>query len=72
LNLLQWTRKKETDEAIKRSEQETHRAEIFFKNRFGIDPDQTSDEIKRIQKITREKEAALNTKNTAILRTIER
>jgi len=72
LNLLQWSRKKETDEAIKRAEQETRRAEIFFKNRFNVTPDQASDEIKRIQKIVREKEAALNTKNAAILRTMER
>jgi len=67
LNLLQWNKKQETDQAIKHAEQETLRAEIFFKNRFGIDPDQASDEIKRIQKEIREKEADLMTKNAAIL-----
>ena len=67
LNFLQWTKKQETDQAIKQAEQEARRAELFFKNRFNVTPDQTPDEIKRIQKIAREKEATLTTKNAAIL-----
>jgi len=67
LNFLQWTKKQETDEALKHAEQEVRRTEIFFKNRFGVDPSQAPDEIKRIQKIAREKESDLNTKNAAIL-----
>ena len=67
LNFLQRTKKQETDQAIKHAEQETRRAEIFFKNRFYIDPSETPSEIKRIQKTVREKESDLTTKNTAIL-----
>jgi hypothetical protein len=67
LRLLQWTKKQETDEAIKQAEQEARRAEIFFKNRFNVTPNQAPDEIKRIQKIVREKESDLNTKNATIL-----
>jgi len=67
LNFLQRTKKQETNQALKHAEQETRRAEIFFKNRFGIDPNQTPDEIKRLQKIVREKQTDLNTKNAAIL-----
>jgi uncharacterized protein YoxC len=67
LNFLQWTKKQETDQAIKQTEQEARRAEIFFKNRFNVDPAQAPDEIKRIHKIVREKETDLNTKNAAIL-----
>jgi len=67
LNFLQWTKKQETDEAIEHAKQEARRAEIFFKNRFNVDPDQTPTEIKRIQKIIREKQTDLTTKNAAIL-----
>jgi hypothetical protein len=67
LNFLQWTKKQEADEAIKHANQEARRAELFFKNRFGVDPSQAPDEIKRIQKIVRKKESALTTKNAAIL-----
>jgi len=67
LNFLQRTKKQETDQTIKHAEQEARRAEIFFKNRFGVDSSKTPDEIKRIQKIAHEKEADLNTKNAAIL-----
>ena len=67
LNFLQWTKKQENDEAIKRANQEARRAELFFKNRFNVDLDQTPTEIKRIQKIIREKETDLTTKNAAIL-----
>jgi chromosome segregation ATPase len=55
LNFLQRTRKKEVDEAIKYAKQDARRAEIFFKNRFYIDPDQTPEEIKRIQEKVRKK-----------------
>jgi len=72
LNFLQRTKKQETDQAIKRAEQEIRRAEIFFKNRFGIDPAPTSDEIKRIHKTVREKESDLSTKNAAILNTMDK
>ena len=67
LKFLQWAKKQEADQAIKHAEHEALRAEIFFKNRFGINPDQAPDEIKRIQKIAREKETDLSTKNAAIL-----
>jgi len=67
LNLLQWTKKQETNQAIKRAEQETHRAEIFFKNRFYIDPPEASEEIKRIREKIRIKESGITTKNAAIL-----
>jgi DNA repair exonuclease SbcCD ATPase subunit len=71
LKLFQWTRKKEIAEAIKHAEQDALRAEIFFKNRFGINPDQAPEEITRIQKKAREKSLDLRTKNAAILNIID-
>jgi len=70
LHFLQRTKKQETDEKIKHAQQELKRAEIFFVNRFGINPDQAPKEIKRLQEKAREKQADLNTKNAAILDTM--
>ena len=67
MRFLQWKKKQEADTAIKHAEHELKRAEIFFKNRFYIDPPEVPEEIKRIQKTVREKEADLMTKNAAIL-----
>ena len=67
LNFLQRVKKQETDQAIKRAEQEFKRAEIFFVNRFGVNPDQSPDEIKRIGENVRAKQANLTAKNAAIL-----
>jgi hypothetical protein len=67
LHFLKWTKKQETDKAIKHAEQELRRSEIFFNNRFGIDPSRAPDEIKRIQKKVRAMEVDISTKNAAIL-----
>jgi hypothetical protein len=67
LNILQWIKRQEADKAIKHAEREALRAQIFFKNRFGIDHTQAPEEIQRIQKTVREKETDLMTKNAAIL-----
>jgi hypothetical protein len=67
LNFLQRAKKQETDQAIKHAEQEFKRAKIFFDNRFGVNPDQAPEEIKRIGEKVRAKQADLTAKNTAIL-----
>jgi len=67
MRLLQWTKKQETDTAIKHAERELKKAEIFFKNRFYIDPSEVPDELKRIHEEIRAKRDSLSTKNTAIL-----
>jgi hypothetical protein len=72
LNFLQWVRKKETDKAIKRAEQKVRRAEVFFKNRFSIDPTEASEEIRCTQEKIRANEADINTKNASILRIMDK
>ncbi|MDR2202867.1 MAG: hypothetical protein LBE76_00895 [Nitrososphaerota archaeon] len=67
MKLLQWTRKKEVDETIKRTERETMRAEVFFKNCFGTAPAQATEEIKRIQEKIRIMQDNLQIKNARIL-----
>lgn len=70
LHFLQWVKKQEADEAIKQAQHEARRAEIFFKNRFYIDPFEAPEEIKGIQEKIRKK-ADLMTKNTVILDIID-
>jgi hypothetical protein len=72
LRLLQWAKKQKADEAIKHAEHDLKKAEIFFKNRFYIDPDQTSQEIKQLQEKVRAKEATIHTKNAEILEIMKR
>ncbi|MCL1976742.1 MAG: MobA/MobL family protein [Candidatus Bathyarchaeota archaeon] len=72
LNFLQWIKKQEADEAIKQAQQDVRRAEIFFKNRFYVDPSQAPEEIKRIQEKVRKKESDLSAKNAAILDIMEK
>jgi len=67
LNFLQWTKKQEADKAIKQAEREALRAQIFFKNHFGVYHTQAPEEIKQIQEKVRTKESNLMTKNAAIL-----
>ena len=67
LHFLQRTKKQETDQAIKHAQQERKRAEIFFVNRFGVNPDQAPKEIKRLQEKARTKQTDLTAKNAAIL-----
>jgi hypothetical protein len=72
LKLLQWTKKQKADEAIKHAEQELRRAEIFFKNRFYVEPSQAPEEMKRIKENVRAKEIDLSTKNAQILEIMKR
>ncbi|MDR2202823.1 MAG: MobA/MobL family protein [Nitrososphaerota archaeon] len=67
LKLSQWSKKQKTDEAIKHAEYELKKAELFFKNRFYIEPREALEEIKRINEQIRAKESDLNTKNAALL-----
>ena len=67
LKVWQWAKRNEADQAIKHAEQELKKAEIFFKNRFYINPSQTPEEIKRLQKEIRAKKDRLMTKNAEIL-----
>ncbi|MDR0460827.1 MAG: hypothetical protein LBH62_05270, partial [Nitrososphaerota archaeon] len=70
LHFLQRTKKQETSEKIKHTQKELKRAEIFFVNRFGVNPDQAPEEIKRIAEKAREKQTDLIAKNAAILDTM--
>jgi hypothetical protein len=49
------------------AEHELKKAEIFFKNRFNVNPSEAPEEIKRLQEKIRAKEADLSTKNADIL-----
>ena len=67
LNLLQWAKKQKADEAIKHAEHDLKKAELFFKNRFYVEPSEAPQEIKRIKDSVRAKETDLSTKNAQIL-----
>ena len=72
LNLLQWAKKQKADEAIKHAEHDLKKAELFFKNRFYVEPSQAPEEIKRIKETVRAKETNLSTKNAQILDIMKR
>ena len=72
LNLLQWAKKQRADEAIKHAEHDLKKAELFFKNRFYVEPSQAPEEVKHIKETAHAKESDLSTKNAQILEIMKR
>jgi hypothetical protein len=66
VSFLDFKGKKDTDEKIRRAEQEIKKARDFFKNRFHIDPAQAHEELKRLQEEIRIKKDELNEKQILV------
>jgi hypothetical protein len=66
VRLLEFKKKKDTDEKIAYATHELGRAQDFFKNRFNVDPSHAREELKRLQEEIRTKQNELNTKQIIV------
>jgi hypothetical protein len=66
LGFWDFEQKKEKDREIAQAEQKLRTAQEFFLNRFHVDPSQAQDELKRVQKEIRDREASKAAKTARI------